>query len=111
MISFLIKDNENVSKFLKGDDSYIPVSELQYLHIHPLLRPNFLTEIEDLVREVGEKIIQKRITGKPVEQLEVLAIEIGLKASNPLITNEDGKAMMISLRKLYKLCNSLKEKL
>lgn len=111
MISFLIKDNEGISKFMEGNDSYIPISELQYLHTHPLLRPNFLTEIDDLIKEVGQKIIDKKISGKPIDELQEHAIDIGILLNTPIISEDSGRKILFSLRKIYKLCNKLKEKL
>lgn len=111
MISFRIQDHEGIRKFLEGDDSYIPVSELQYLHTHPLLRPNFVTEIDDLTIEVGQKIVEKKITGKPIERLEEIAIAIGTRMHRPEISDEDTKQILFSLRDLYKLCSDLKTKL
>ena len=111
MISFLIKDNENIRNFLEGKDDYIPTSEICYLHTHTLIRPNFSTEIQDLVEKVGEKIIAKNITGKPIDTLEELAIKIGQELSDGSLSNEGAKSVLFSLRRLYKLCNDLDKKL
>lgn len=111
MFSFRIQDHEGIRKFLEGDDSYVPISELQYLHTRPLLRPNFVTEIDDLAIEVGNKIVEKKITGKPIERFEEIAIAIGTRMHNPQISDEDAKHILLSLRDLYKLCLGLKEKL
>lgn len=111
MISFRIQDHDGIRKFLEGDDSHIPISELQYLHTHPLLRPNFVTEIDDLAVEVGHKIIEKKIVGKPIEKLEEIAISIGTRMHNPEISSEDAKHILFSLRDLYNLCLNLKNKL
>lgn len=111
MISFRIQDNEGIRKFLEGDNSYVPISELQYLHTHPLLRPNFITEIDDLAIEVGHKIVEKKLTGKPIERLEEIAIAIGTRMHNPLILDDDAKHILFSLRDLYNHCLDLKKKL
>lgn len=99
--SFLIEENTNISNFLEGDDLYIPSGELIYLHIHPLIRPNFLTQIDDLVQKVGVKIIEKNVQGKVIEHLSSLAVEIGTNLEDP-----EGKAvqLMKSIRELYQLC-------
>lgn len=102
--SFLIEENTNISNFLEGDDSHIPVSELLYLHTHPLIRPNFLTQIDDLVNKVGTKIIEKNVKGKVIMDLSIIAIEIGTKLDN---IEDNTEELLLTIRKLYQLCINL----
>ena len=61
--------------------------------------------------EVGHKIVEKKISGKPIERLEEIAIAIGTRMHSPLIAEEDAKHILFSLRDLYNLCLDLKKKL
>ncbi len=107
MISFTIAGNSNVSKFLNRATDEAPTAELIYLHTHPLLRPNFLTEINDLVDQAGEKILQRGITGKPIEKLEQLAIQIGTSLTDPNISQDNAKVILLAIRDLYELCKKI----
>lgn len=110
MYSFLIKDNQQIANFLKGDDSYIPSSEISYLHDRPLIRPNFITEIGDLISKVAGKIQVAKLTGKPISDLGDLAVELGIAMGKPM-NDEIAKQVAFSLRKVYKLCLDLDSKL
>ena len=109
MSSFTIEENEGIRKFLDGNNKYIPTQELIYLHSHPLVRPNFLTQIDDLVRSVGEKIIAKGITGKPIEDLSSIFIRIGRQL--PDITEDNAEEIVMALRDLYTLSIGLDKNL
>lgn len=110
MLSFLIEENEGIRKFLEGDDSSMPVSEYTYLHQRPLIRPSFLTQIDDLVKIVGEKIVKRKLTGKPVDDLTNYAIALGKNMDGEL-TDDKTKAILLTLRSLYVFCNDLNTKL
>ena len=105
--SFRIKDNTIIRDFLLIEGKSPPVSEYLYLHEHPLLRPNFLTEIDDLVKETGELIISRKVSGAPIEKLSALVIRIGSKVD--LKMNEDqAKEVLLALKEVYQLCLKLK---
>lgn len=110
MISFLIEENEAIRKFLEGDDSYIPSSEYMYLHDRPLIRPNFITQIQDLVDVVGHKIMKHRLNGKPVDRLEDIAIALG-QAMDGEMNSTKANTVVMELRNLYQHCNNLNRKL
>ena len=97
--------NTKIKSFFGGDDSFPPVSELLYLHTHPLIRPNFLTEIENLVKEAEEYLIANKITGSITKELEEIAINIGTKL--PELTEENSLELLKEIRKLYILCKNL----
>lgn len=103
MISFLIEENESIKNFLEGSNDYIPVSEFKYLHERPLLRPNFLTQIDDLVRETGEKMIERNISGAPIEHLTKVAVVIGQQLEGEM-TDTKAERALFALRDLYKFC-------
>lgn len=104
MQDFSLK-NAIIKAYFEGDDSYIPVGELIYLHEHPLVLPNFLTEIDELVIKAGEVIERKNMTGYPVEQLVKLAVQIG--TSLPTVDYNTGPELLKALRELYTLCTKL----
>jgi hypothetical protein len=110
MLSFLIEENEGIRKFLEGDDKSIPVSEYRYLHERPLLRPSFLTQIDDLVKKVGEKIVKRKLTGKPVDDLTQFAISLGQQMDGEL-TDEKVRTILFTLRKIYVFCNDMDKKI
>lgn len=100
---FTINDNEKIRKYLEGSDEDIPISELIYLHTHPLVRPSFLTEIETLVNQAAEVIEAKKIQGRPVEEFIRLAVTIG--QTLPEINQTNAPVILNAIRELYKLCN------
>lgn len=55
MFDFTLSNN-NILDFFTGKSDTAPVNEFKYLHSHPMIRPNFLTEIEDLLKQACEKL-------------------------------------------------------
>lgn len=110
-VSFLIEENEGIRRFFEGDDSYIPVSEYRYLHDRPMLRPSFLTQIDDVAARASTKVAKNNLkTGVPTDKLTKLAIQIGQNLDGEM---NDFKAENIlkSLREIYKICTELDKKL
>lgn len=104
-LDFTIKGNDNLRSFFEEDGDHVPVSEMVYTHNHPLLRPNFLTEINDLAELAGDIILAKSITGKILEDYCMFAVRIS--SSFPNVTYETAETLMVELRNLYKLCNQI----
>lgn len=97
--------NPKIQTYLNGDNSNPPISELIYLHSHPLVRPNFINEIEELVLQAGIHIQNKGIKGYPVDSLKNIAINIGTKM--PTFNEESAPLILEELRKLYMVCNQI----
>lgn len=97
--------NTNIKDFFNGSDAYIPTRELIYVHTHPLIRPNFVNELETLLLKAGDILIAKNMKGHPVEELAKVAIEIG--SSLPGINEDNAGKILFSMRKAYKLCNQI----
>lgn len=97
--------NQKINAYFLGDDTNPPISELVYLHTHPLVRPNFINEIEDLVLKTGQHIQSKNIKGYPVESMAAIAISIGTKM--PTFNEESAPLILEELRKLYVICNQI----
>lgn len=102
-------NNQLIKDFFEGDDSYIPSGELMYLHEHPLVSPNFLTELEGLILQAGGVIQKHNIKGYPISELEALAIEIGKYL--PEITVDNAPLILKAMRKTYRISKDLLEKL
>lgn len=109
MISFLIEDNEKVKNFLEGDDTYIPISEYRYLHERPLIRPNFITQINDLVDKIAPRV-EKYKPMTAVKQMSEYAIGLGTNLDGEL-TDGKIKTILFIFRGIYILCKDLDEKL
>lgn len=98
--------NPDIKKYFDGDNSCAPVRELMYLHTHPLIRPNFLTDITNLIDRVGAKLVSKNIppSSKVIKDLEGLCILLGQNIPD---TSEAADKMLVHLRETYILCNKL----
>ena len=94
--------NEGIRSYFEGGNDYIPSSELVYLHQHPLIRPNFLTEIDALVISTADIISANNITGKVISDLTNLVILLGKEL--PDLTDKNAEAVLNTLREIYKLC-------
>lgn len=103
--SFLLNENENLNNFFNKDSDFVPVAEFMYIHSHPLIRPNFLTEITDKSTEAMEIILDRGIKGKTIEDLERVGVILGENILD--VTEEKAKTIMLVLRDLYKLSNTI----
>lgn len=102
---FTIPGNEAIRNFFYGSDHYIPTNEIVYLGEHPLIRPNFMTEIEDLVKQTGDFIVTNGLNGFALDELTNYAITLGNLL--PDITRENAKETLMALRGVYTLCNDI----
>lgn len=98
-------DNPQISGYFKGSDEYIPTSELIYIHSHPLVKPNFLDDLEYLILRTAQLIEQKNIRGAVIEKFATLAMKFG--AELPTINEENAPTILSHLREIYQLCTAL----
>lgn len=98
-------DNTKVAVFFSGEDSDPPIDELIYLHTHPLIRPNFLVELDELVIMAGHKLKAKNMSGYPVQELIRIATEIG--KALPTINSDNALSILLEMRNLKNLCVGL----
>jgi hypothetical protein len=98
-------NNVNIANYFNGDNSYIPSSELMYIHSHPLIRPNFLTDISTLINTVSVTMQSKGVTGMPVEDLAGYAKELAAELQS--LSESNAPAALDLLRKIYVYCNNL----
>ncbi len=93
----------NISDYFNSKPgAHVPVSELLYIHSHPLVSPNFLVEIEELINETSEFMQKRNMRGGPVVRLTKLAESLGKQL--PLETEESAAEALKVLRQIYQLC-------
>ena len=99
-------NNIGIKKYFEGDDSYAPIRELIYLHTHPLVQPNFIIEINNLVKVAGDKLIARNAnsSSKAVQDLQDLCIKLGQTLPEDEVMAE---MSLRYLRDLYNLCNKI----
>lgn len=102
----LTLQTESIKDYFEGKaEAQAPARELIYLHSHPLVRPSFLTEIHNLIREAGELIVSRNVTGKVIEDLSRIAVLIGTQL--PEVNQGNALIILEELRNLYRLCNNV----
>lgn len=96
--------------FEKEEDSnsefyYIPTYELIYLHTHPLIVPNFMTELSEMIIVAGKAIEKHKLSTYYTDKLTDAAIRIGKEL--PSINNSNAALILEAMRDAYKLCKDL----
>lgn len=95
-------ESPKIRAYFTGSDKYVPVSELLYVHTHPLLKPNFLDDIERIINTTAQIMQEKAMTGKPVERFTIMAAKLGRLLPD---LNRDNAAQALDvLRDIYRLC-------
>jgi hypothetical protein len=94
--------NLQIKRYFEGSNEYVPVSELLYVHSHPLVRPNFLAQIESLINQTAQVMVEKKTTGAPVEKFTKLAQDLGRQLPN--LTTKNAPQVLETLRQIYQLC-------
>lgn len=97
--------NKSIKAYFDGDDTYIPSSELIYLHSHPLIKPSFLTEIDKRIMECTEFMLKVNMKGRVLDTFIESTKKIG--AELPNLTQQNAPIVLKELRTVYKLCNQL----
>lgn len=96
--------NEKIRDFFYGEGEP-PISEMIYLHNHPLVRPNFMTQIHEKTDKAGEIIMAKNLKGPILDRLADLAIKIG--SPLPEVDNVSAAIILNHLKSLLKLCDDI----
>lgn len=102
--------NPEIKSWLDRDSDTYPIREFLYLHEHPQVRPNFVTDIEVLIHETGQHMVNRNISGAPANKLVSLA-ETFASLLNDFVqdrSEERAESVLGSLRDLYRLCNRIK---
>jgi len=97
--------NKFIADYFNGKSEQAPIGELVYLHTHPLITPNFLTEIEQTFLKAGESMKRRNLQGKVLEDVMAIGIKIGQTLPN--LTYETAPILLEEFRKLYKLSNEI----
>lgn len=106
---FSIK-NPAIKSWLDKETETPPVREFLYLHEHPQIRPNFVSDIEVLIHETGQHMVRKNISGAPAERLVSYAEDFA-NDTNDFIqsrSEEHAESVLEDLRKLYQICTRIK---
>lgn len=98
-------NNNQIKSYFEGSDSYVPTSELLYIHTHPLVKPNFIDQIEALINNACTIVVTKSIRGSVIDKFTDLTIKLG--AELPNLSQENAPIVLSHLREIYKLCNYL----
>jgi hypothetical protein len=102
---FLLSSPQVKQFFDTGENP--PISELLYLNTHPLILPNFLTEVNDLLEKAGVRIVDQKISGRPIADLIIIGEELKEDIRN--LTPETGVRVLTNYRKMYILCKQILE--
>lgn len=97
--------NELINNYFKGNDDYVPVSELMYIHEHPLIRNTFLAEIETTIYKVRDLLVAKKMTGVVIDKFSNYTIQLG--AELPNLSRQNAPTVLNILRNIYNLGKEL----
>lgn len=95
-------NNALIKAYFQGSDEYIPSSELWYIHSHPLVRPNFVEDIEVLINKASQVIEAKNMRGRIVEDFVDLGQKLGRLL--PLKSEKEAEQALVVLRRIHKQC-------
>lgn len=105
MITDFSLSNPLIKSYFDGSDEYVPTNEFLYLHTHPLIRPNFLEQIEVKIRETTEYCIARSINSTALMNVALLAEKLGKIL--PIVTEENAQEALSVLREIYRFCKRL----
>lgn len=105
MITDFSLSNPLIKSYFDGSDEYVPTNEFLYLHTHPLIRPNFLEQIEVKIRETTEYCIARSIKSTALMKTALLAEKLGKIL--PIVTEENAQEALSVLREIYQFCKRL----
>lgn len=82
-----------------------PVAELLYVHTHPLIRQNFISDIELIILETANYVEKKKLSGKPIEKLSRLTQKLGELVV--ALDKSNAEEMLNTLRSVKNLCEKI----
>jgi len=80
-----------------------PIKEFLYLHEHPMVKPNFILELEKQLRGMTIVIQSKNIKGAIINDVTNIAIRIGAELANNPLNEDNAKAILTEMRNGYQL--------
>lgn len=107
---FSFKNPEIGNWFAFEPDSEPPVRQFMYIHEHPLIRPNFITELELEIYAAGQHMMENNIRGSAAVRLERFARDFtrGLESFVVDRSEENALPALEAMRNLRKLCSQVK---
>lgn len=97
--------NTLISNYFSGDEEYKPVNELLFLHTHPLIKDNFITQIESKINSTTDLIDRRKIRGKSVDKLIDQTIRLG--KIMPDLNEQNAPEVLDAFREINKICDQL----
>lgn len=104
LMDFTFK-NDLIRKYFEGDNSYVPSSELVYLHEHPLIKNSFLVELELMINRVAERANERNMQGPIINKFIEATCKLG--AELPNVNQKSAPIILSEMRKVYFLCTKL----
>lgn len=98
-------ENTQIKAFFEGSDSYLPVAELLYVNSHPLLRPNFVSDIERIINRAIVYTQEKNVKSKYVDKIVSLTKKLGILSIK--VDKDSAEEILHCLRDVYVVCNTL----
>jgi hypothetical protein len=95
-------NNPFIRDYFLGSDEYVPVPEFLYIHTHPLVKPNFMLEIEETINRTSEYLQMKNMKGTSVTKFLHLAQSLG--AVLPIQDESKASEALKILREIYLFC-------
>ena len=90
--------NPKIKAFFNGDDTDPPITELLYLHEHPLIRESFLREIIIRVKEGTDLAVRKNIQLSESKMSKLVKTTSTLGAELSSISKNNALEVLKSLR-------------
>jgi hypothetical protein len=103
-MNFCMSNNEGIKAYFQDNSNeYIPVSELIYVHTHPLVGKSFLTEIDAEVSKI--LAIAHNVPNAYIAKLQDIVIRIG--KALPTVDSSNAEGILRDLRELYMLATRI----
>lgn len=100
--------NKKISDYFDGNSDIPPIGEFMYLHTHPAIRPNFLTQIEEMVSQVWSEPNRLKVTSDVyLHKLHGLCLVLGTLIDK--ITPDNVGTFVSTLKELYQFTKQMKE--
>lgn len=98
-------ENKLILDYFEGNGEP-PVDILLYLHEHPLVRPNFVMQLETQILEATDKLNMLGPNSSPVKELIDIAIKMGQLL--PLIRDRENAIKTLEqFKRSFLLCKKL----
>ena len=107
MLYDLTMNNPDIKRYFSGENSYIPTSELLYIHTHPLIKDNFVHEINMEINRAGKKLVDNKVPANSKIVIDIYDLTLRLGESMGTLEPENPKEVLRILREIYQLCKTI----